>query len=110
MKSNESTFLLETKENTINVMEHLEMKELERFNSMLIKEMLRFGKMIIQEIKRLKQLKLEELEKLKHMKIKEINDAIHLNYRCQDKLNKKQYFKQISNELDKLKKKRNKKT
>ena len=105
MKSNESIFLEEIREKTIKEMEHLEIKELERFNSMLIEEMLRFGKMIIEEIKRLKQLKVEELEKLKNMKINEINDAIYWNYRFQDKINKKKYFKPISDELDKFKKK-----
>ena len=106
MKSNESIFLEENREKTIKEMEHLEIKELERFNSMLIEEMLRFGKMIIEEIKRLKQLKVEELEKLKNMKINEINDAIYWNYRFQDKINKKKYFKPISDELDKSKKKK----
>ena len=72
---------------------------------MMIQEMLRFGKMIIDEIKRLKQLKSEELENLKRLKINEINDVILLNSGCKYKLNKKQYFKPISDELDKFKKK-----
>ena len=105
MNSYESKFLEDIKEEILKEMEELEMKELERFNIMMIQEMLRFGKMIIDEIKRLKQLKSEELENLKRLKINEINDVILLNSGCKYKLNKKQYFKPISDELDKFKKK-----